>query len=396
MPTPWNGNSNNPAPNPLQKGDNVSEINTSENRAFNTRRDQDVDKNFTVKLLDIDGAIFDYMTNVINIQVIDNNSYIKVPLMYASPEKWKAIQKDGVLRDQQGKLQIPIIVFKRTTLEKDVTFQSFNRHQTFPFVKKFSEKNKYDQFSVLNPGFAPTNQVYAVTIPDYVTITYEFNCWTEYVEQMNAIIEKINFAAEEYWGDPKRFKFRAYINDYSYTTENPSEKDRMVRASFSLEVHAYLLAESFEDRKSTVARQLTPRVIRITSEVVSGVQMEKTNADLKTKVKPYPFTYKDGLGLVPDGQTFKQPIPTLDPSVKDISGEDVIKIRNFYQILVNQSKNLPAPPAPPTGSVNIWHDAPATPTDPGQEGWMAYDGNFHYIYVGGIWRRKSIADWSTF
>ncbi len=45
--------------------------------------------------------------------------------------------------------------------------------------------------------------------------------------------------------------------------------------------------------------------------------------------------------------------------------------------------------------VTIWHPVPNTPTDYGEPGWMAYDGDYHYIYAGGRWLRQSIADWTV-
>ena len=102
----WKGNIDNPVPNNIQLGNNMSDIKLSENRALNIRRDDDVNKDFTVNLIDIDTAIFNYIDKDINIQVIDNGNNIKVPIHYASPEKWKAIQQDGVLRDQIGRAHV--------------------------------------------------------------------------------------------------------------------------------------------------------------------------------------------------------------------------------------------------------------------------------------------------
>ena len=50
---------------------------------------------------------------------------------------------------------------------------------------------------------------------------------TEYVQQMNQLIETINFADNDYWGDPERFKFRANIDSFSNSVEVPSDDDRV-------------------------------------------------------------------------------------------------------------------------------------------------------------------------
>ncbi len=54
--------------------------------------------------------------------------------------------------------------------------------------KKYDTKNFYSNFSVLN-NRTPEQQFYAVTIPDYVTVTYSCIVYTYYVEQLNGIVE---------------------------------------------------------------------------------------------------------------------------------------------------------------------------------------------------------------
>ena len=90
----WKGNNDNPAPNPLQQKSNVSQVNSAENRSLNVRRDTDNNKDFTVSLLDIDTAIFEYIDKVIDVHVMANGQNIKVPIIWASQEKWKAAQKE--------------------------------------------------------------------------------------------------------------------------------------------------------------------------------------------------------------------------------------------------------------------------------------------------------------
>ena len=39
-----------------------------------------------------------------------------------------------------------------------------------------------------------------------------------------------------------------------------------------------------------------------------------------------------------------------------------------------------------------WKTPPKTSDDYGEDGWMSYDNEFHYIYVKGKWLRQPIAD----
>ena len=75
-------------------------------------------KQFSVGLKDVDEAIFYYFNNVIRPSVIQNGTKINVPVLYGSPERWAAMQKDGFYRDNNGKIQTPLIMVKRDSVEK--------------------------------------------------------------------------------------------------------------------------------------------------------------------------------------------------------------------------------------------------------------------------------------
>ena len=267
---------NNPVPNPLNHGDSMSGEKANvpnagfpykENRSSQVRRDTDEKKDFSVKLIDIDTTILSYMDTVISPTIIDAGRQVKVPINYASPERWKAIRKDGAIRDRNGKVQCPAIAFRRSTVQRNDSMTTFNRYLQYPVVKRFSEKNKYDKFGLMN-GFAPVKEVYSVAMPDHIIVNYDFIVWTDLIEQGNSIVEGINFSTEDYWGDKTRFKFRTSISDYNFETTADVGQDRLVRTTFSLMVYAYLLPDRYENYKSVVEKAFTPRKIIITTETV--------------------------------------------------------------------------------------------------------------------------------
>ena len=69
-----------------------------------------------VKLYDVDMAIAEHMIDVVVPTVEAMGEKIKVPVIYGNPERWKAIQKDGYLRDSKGQIQIPLIMFKTNSI----------------------------------------------------------------------------------------------------------------------------------------------------------------------------------------------------------------------------------------------------------------------------------------
>jgi hypothetical protein len=135
--------------------------------------------------------------------------------MYASPERWKSVQQDGYYRDTNGKLVLPVIMYKRDSVEKNRSLGNKidgNLASLFQvFETRYNQRNQYDNFSVLTNRI-PSKQYYVSVVPDYVTLTYSVSIFTNYVEQNNKIIEAIEFAADSYWGDPNRWQFRTMID----------------------------------------------------------------------------------------------------------------------------------------------------------------------------------------
>lgn len=103
-----------------------------------------------------------------------------------------------------------------------------------------------------------------------------------FVEQANSIVEKINFATEDYWGDKQRFKFRTSISDYSFQTEVSADTDRVVKTTFSMMVFAYLLPDRYENYKSVVQKAFTPRKVVFDAEAVGPTPEEASRSSFNS------------------------------------------------------------------------------------------------------------------
>ena len=92
-----------------------------------------------------DEAIMYYFNEVIKPSVIINGNRVNVPLIYGSPERWKSVQKDGYYRDKEGKIQVPLIMFKREGLTKrrDLgnKLDANNPNLYYTFQEKFTKRN---------------------------------------------------------------------------------------------------------------------------------------------------------------------------------------------------------------------------------------------------------------
>jgi hypothetical protein len=209
----------------------------------------DTTKPITIGLQDIDESIFYYFENIIKPYVYQNGSKIPVPLIYGAPEKFKSAQKDGYYKDKNGKIMSPIIVFKRDNLEPNRSITNkldANNPQLYTsWQKPYNSKNSYSNFNILNNRI-PTQQFIATVVPDYITLTYSFIVQTYYIEQLNKIIESINYASDSYWGDPERFKFKAKINGFASATEMKQDDNRTVQSTFNLSVYGYIIPDTIQ------------------------------------------------------------------------------------------------------------------------------------------------------
>ena len=234
----------------------------------------DTTKPFSLGIQDIDEAIMYYMQNVIKPTVIQNGVVQQVPFIYGSPERWKQVQKDGYYRDKKGKIMLPLITFKRNNIEKVRNIanklDANNPHNVSVFQKKYSVKNAYDNFSILNNKI-PQKVNYAIVVPDYVNLTYDFIISTYYVEQLNKIVEAINYASDSYWGNPERYQFRARIDNFATPVEIENKGERAVKATFSLKLYGYLVPDIVQKQLNSLKKFNTPSQIVFNMEVVQNV-----------------------------------------------------------------------------------------------------------------------------
>lgn len=240
----------------------------------------------TVSLRDIDEAIVYYFNNVIKPTVKQNGSVINVPVLYGSPERWASVQKNGFYRDKNGKLQVPLIMFRKQSIDKDRSLGNKldgNEVNNFAiYEKKYSKRNIYDRFSLLT-NRNPSQELYGVVIPDYVTVTYQCMIFTDYVEQCDKLIEALNFASDSYWGDKERYRFRARIDSYTPTIEMNQGQDRAVKATFSIVLHGYIITDTYNRDKANLKKFYSKSQLLFSAETVSNLTTGTTET---TVTKP--------------------------------------------------------------------------------------------------------------
>jgi hypothetical protein len=246
-------------------------------------------RDFSISIQDHDEAVKYYFENTIKPTVVQNSEILSVPIIYGSPERWKSVQESGFYRDASGKIMVPLIMYQRTTLEKNrnlgnkIDGNKVINYQIFE--QKFNNRNRYDRFDLLS-NRQPSKEYFMSVIPDYVTLTYSCIIFTDYIEQINPIIEAINFASDSYWGDFSRFKFRAKIDNFTTTTEISTSDGRAVRTSFNITLNGYIIPD-------TINKQIaSDKLYYGTSQVIFN--LETSTQDLETITSATPVLAAGG------------------------------------------------------------------------------------------------------
>lgn len=223
----------------------------------------------SVSLFDIDYAMMSYLEETALPKLDDNGKLLSIPVIYGNSERWKGAQRDGIFRDNKGRIQLPLMMIRRNSISKDESMPMLNRHTSYPTVTKWSKDNRYDRFSLLGSAAKPKYELYNITMPQYVEVTYQCMVWTSYTEHLNKVIEQLQYTGT-FWGDKDKFKFKVILSDFEIINEVGEGTERINRIEFSLSVKAYLLPEKFDGENTIKKSFSTKRVVMSTEVDVTG------------------------------------------------------------------------------------------------------------------------------
>ena len=238
------------------------------------------DKNFAITLKDVDTSIMNYIKDVIRPSIREANETIKVPILYGNEERWNNVRRRGVLRDRNNTIILPVIVLKRTSVEKNTELsQGFEHDVQRKYAEvlrkpQWSKKNRYDRFSV-QTNKKPTFENLVTTMPNFVNVSYEFVLLTSYMEQMNILIEEFVEHSNNYWGNGEDYKFLSTVESISDASEMTADSERIIKSTFSVITKAYLLPEYtnsvITNKISQIRKEITP------TRVVFGFEGDATD-----------------------------------------------------------------------------------------------------------------------
>jgi len=272
------------------------------NRAREISVKDDNIRDYKIGIQDFDEALMYYFQNVLKPSVIQNNTRINVPILYGSPENWKTVQSDGYYRDANGKLLAPLIMFKRRSITQNRTLgnklDGNSAKNIQLFKKKYSKRNIYGNFNLLNNRNPEVEYVASIT-PDYVTVEYDCLVWTYFIEQMDSLVESINFASRTYWGDPTKFQFYSSIESFEESINYEVGEDRAIKNSFSLTLNGYLIPDSVNKSMAAVNRSFGVSKIIFGIETSDSIQSTNAIKARSSNFKPLgSILAQDGVNII--------------------------------------------------------------------------------------------------
>jgi hypothetical protein len=250
------------------------------NRALERTLRNDTDKDFSIGIKDFDEALKYYFDNVLNLSVVQNGSKVIVPVFYGNQESWKDIQLEGYLRDRSGKMMAPMMFFRRTGIEPNTNLgfklDGNQVHNLQFFEAGYNRRNVYSNFNLLNSRVPSKKYMVSIT-PDYVTVSYTCLVWTYYVEQMDKLIESLNFASRSYWGDKNKFLFYTSIDNFEETLQYNTGTDRSVRTQFTLKLNGYLIPDTINAKIAAGTRVFGVSNINFGLEIANSTEQFQAN-----------------------------------------------------------------------------------------------------------------------
>ena len=255
---------------------------------------------------EMDRALFDLFDDRLSFQIKIKNQASKVPVVFSTGERFALTRRKSPIRDRNNALILPIISIHRNSIDTSPSQNgygtpiSFRDQQSYVIRKRLSKKDrKYQQVvnklgiqnqknvaspnnimisgppkRIADPGTVASRrelgeaasmgsgnllrneignnifEIITLPYPTFISASYEITFWTQYMTQMNQLIESLLVKAD---GQDYAFKlvsrsgydFVAYIKSPLSTADNFSDfssDERIIKYTFNMIIPGYILA----------------------------------------------------------------------------------------------------------------------------------------------------------
>ena len=254
----------------------------AKNNEFAIPEDFDI-PNCTIE--DVDRSVFNLFEKELPFTYSHKSGSKKVPVIFATGERFAVLRRKKPLRDKSGALILPLISIMRTGISQVPTMGSAtNQSAPMTIKRRLSKEDPFYQRLINNQNLknsddvqpGPTgneiptiqstdetklvrsesdlsNNIFEfITLvpPRYYTANYEVTFWTQYTSQMNDMMMSMmslyqSFSQRTFkLSTEKGYWFVAYVSEEFSPNSNFDEftdEERLVRHSFNIAVPSYLV-----------------------------------------------------------------------------------------------------------------------------------------------------------
>ena len=234
---------------------------------------------------DVDRALFKLFDKELPFYYELDGEQKRIPCIFAGGERAMILRRKQPLRDRQGALVLPLISILRSGIEQGGekaigpgTGQLTLRKRLAPedriYKRQANQSNLTNQDNVQEARYKGANTSLAITErnmfeiitmpnPRFFTATYDVTFWTQYMSQMNLLMEAL---MSSYNNGPNRsFKiesdkgywFSAYVEpgfSDSNNFDGYQDDERLIKTSISIKVTGYIINSQFSGAPSPFRR----------------------------------------------------------------------------------------------------------------------------------------------
>lgn len=281
---------------------------------------------------DIDKALFDLFNKELSINVNTSDGVKKVPIIFASGEKWALLKKGRALRDKNNSLILPLISVMRTGINQstqDTISRGINQHTGEMFIRRSISVNEDRNYQNIINKYLIQNQdnlaispedsesedaitsdaikgslsddpiirdgaylldnknnniieTLVIPTPQFFAVSYEVIIWTQYTEQMNNIVTHLmsSYLPQTLgWKlqSEKGYWWMAFVQgDYKpeHNYDDMSTGERIVKYTFDINVNGYSFASKTPGSPIPIKRYISNPSISFETAVDYGEFVE--------------------------------------------------------------------------------------------------------------------------
>jgi len=342
---------------------------------------------------DMDRAVFDLFDKFLPLQVKIDDQSTKVPVVFSTGERFALTRRNSPIRDRNNAIILPVIAVYRKNIDLSPGQSgygspiAFRDQPTYTVKKRLSKKdrnyqniiNRYgiknqknvssrknftftDNFpgNIAQPGTFATRrngknlslissaqttsisnfltdnifEIITIPYPTFMVVSYEIVFWTQYVQNMNQLLEVMmsRFTGQDTGfklTTKKGFEYVAFINSPINTADNFndfSKDERIIRYNFTIDVPGYLLATEQEGLPSPYRKYESAPQIEFGYVQVDGfVFTEDKNPEAVVDQNKFILSEieSEAMTSLQRGQTSAKVVETI---INPFTGEDTIAV----------------------------------------------------------------------